>query len=203
MSLPTSRSGVPPETVAAARASYQRCCRAPEFFACFYRNFFRACPQAEPLFARTDFQRQHKLLQHAIGLLLSFSGAPAAEPALLNRVTVEETPPPPRLVDPRPEIERALDAYRRAIESRDLAQLRAAYPGMSADQERAWRVFFGNVTELSAALKMQDLQVSGDRAQANVAGTYDFRSRTRQTQHVAFLAAFERGAAGWRLMTIK
>jgi hemoglobin-like flavoprotein len=71
-----------------AKASYQRCCGAADFFACFYRNFFRACPEAEPLFARTDFQRQHKLLQHAIGLLLSFprQPAPGGEVTILSRV---------------------------------------------------------------------------------------------------------------------
>jgi hemoglobin-like flavoprotein len=58
----------------------------PDFFACFYRNFFRACPEAEPRFARTDFERQHKLLQHAIGLLLSFPGQRPQEPTILSRV---------------------------------------------------------------------------------------------------------------------
>lgn len=37
------------------------------------------------MFANTDFERQHKLLQHAIGLLLSFH-AGDQEPNLLTRV---------------------------------------------------------------------------------------------------------------------
>jgi hemoglobin-like flavoprotein len=86
MRPPPSRPDIPPAVVAVAKASYQRCCAAPDFFACFYRNFFRACPEAEPLFARTNFGRQHKVLRHAIGLLLAFPGQTADDPSLLRRV---------------------------------------------------------------------------------------------------------------------
>jgi hemoglobin-like flavoprotein len=86
MRPPTSRPDIPPAVVGLAKASFQRCCAAPDFFACFYRNFFRACPEAEPLFARTDFRRQHQLLRHAIGLLLAFPGQPADDPSILSRV---------------------------------------------------------------------------------------------------------------------
>lgn len=86
MAAPPIGRDVPPETVAVARESYRRCCEAPDFFACFYRNFFKTCPQAQPLFAQTDFKRQHRLLQHAIGLLLAFPLEAQAEPSVLGRV---------------------------------------------------------------------------------------------------------------------
>ena len=69
-----------------AKASYERCCARPDFFICFYRNFFRHCPEVEPLFAQTDFERQRGLLRHAIGLLLIFPRQPKAEPTVLTRV---------------------------------------------------------------------------------------------------------------------
>ena len=69
-----------------ARASYERCCAAPEFFESFYRHFFKACPEAEARFANTDFERQHRLLRHAIGLLLIFPKQPESEPTLLTRL---------------------------------------------------------------------------------------------------------------------
>jgi hemoglobin-like flavoprotein len=69
-----------------AKASYARCRAKPDFFAAFYRNFFAACPQAAPLFGRTDFERQHKLLRHAFGLLLLFPGQGDTEPDLLARI---------------------------------------------------------------------------------------------------------------------
>jgi hemoglobin-like flavoprotein len=71
---------------ALAKASYDRCCQAPDFLHAFYKNFLTACPEAAPRFARTDFQQQRKLLRHAIGLLLIFPTQPAKEPALLARL---------------------------------------------------------------------------------------------------------------------
>jgi hemoglobin-like flavoprotein len=71
---------------ALAKASYDRCCRAPDFLQAFYRNFLTACPQAAPRFAHTDFEQQIKLLRHAIGLLLIFPTQPVKEPTLLARV---------------------------------------------------------------------------------------------------------------------
>jgi len=73
-------------TTLVAKASYDRCCRSPDFLPAFYRNFLTACPKAEPMFARTDFTRQNKLLQHAVGLLLTFPNQPASEPTLLTRL---------------------------------------------------------------------------------------------------------------------
>ena len=81
------------DAVALARTSYERCLRAaPEFFPAFYRNFFRHCPAAEPMFVKTDFTRQHKLLRHAIGLLLGYAAHPASGPTLLQRVAERHGP---------------------------------------------------------------------------------------------------------------
>lgn len=71
---------------ALAKASYDRCCKAPDFLQAFYRNFLTACPEAAPRFAHTDFDQQIKLLRHAIGLLLIFPTQPIKEPTLLARV---------------------------------------------------------------------------------------------------------------------
>ncbi len=83
---PNLPGDVPAELVETARASYQRCCQVPDFVGCFYRNFFATAPHAKARFLKTDFERQHKLLQHAIGLLLSFPMLPATEPTILRRV---------------------------------------------------------------------------------------------------------------------
>jgi hemoglobin-like flavoprotein len=81
------RAGEPIDLeVTVAKASYTRCRAEPDFFAAFYRNFFAACPRAAPLFAQTDFARQHKLLRHAFALLLLYPGQRASEPDLLTRI---------------------------------------------------------------------------------------------------------------------
>lgn len=74
-----------------ARESYDRCCREADFWPAFYRNFLAAAPQAKPLFAKTDFPRQHKLLQHAVGLLLTFPNQPASEPTILTRLAARHS----------------------------------------------------------------------------------------------------------------
>jgi serine/threonine protein kinase len=125
----------------------------------------------------------------------------ARPPAVAAPAAAPPAAEPP--TNPRPQIEQALERYRRAIESRDLARLGTAYPGLTADQERAWRDFFASVSDLSATLKIQELEVAGGRAEAQVTGTYEFRSGTRQTQHVELTAIFERESAGWRLVSIK
>jgi len=70
----------------AAKASYGRCRDSDAFFRSFYKNLFAACPRAEPMFAETDFERQIRLLRHAIGLLLVFPAQPHDEPTILTRV---------------------------------------------------------------------------------------------------------------------
>jgi len=73
-------------TMAAAKASYDRCCAAEHVCEDFYRNCFGRCPQAKSRFAHTDFERQNNLLRHAFGLLLIFPNQPEREPTILARV---------------------------------------------------------------------------------------------------------------------
>lgn len=74
------------EAMEVAKASYERCRESDAFFRSFYDNFFATCPPAEPMFANTDFDRQIRLLRHAIGLLLIFPIQARAEPTILTRV---------------------------------------------------------------------------------------------------------------------
>lgn len=74
------------KTIELAKASYKRCRVANGFFESFYKEFFRICPQAEPMFAETDFERQHRLLQHALGLLLNHPSQKKSDPPILERL---------------------------------------------------------------------------------------------------------------------
>lgn len=74
------------DAIAVARASYQRAAGAPDFFTAFYDRLFEVRPDTRQLFARTEFERQNKLLRHAIGLLLSFPEQPETEPSILTRI---------------------------------------------------------------------------------------------------------------------
>jgi hemoglobin-like flavoprotein len=78
-----------PQQIAAARASFERIAALQNFFPEFYQRFFARCPEARAMFAKTDFQHQHRLLKHAISLLLIYPNhrkEPVEEPNLLTRV---------------------------------------------------------------------------------------------------------------------
>jgi hemoglobin-like flavoprotein len=86
MPKPPVQPQVSAAAIEAAQASFARCNAEPEFYESFYRNFFRKCPRAEPMFENTDFRRQHRLLRHAIGMLLIFPNQTEADLGLLIRV---------------------------------------------------------------------------------------------------------------------
>ena len=64
--------------------SYARCCESPGFLDTFYQHLLESSPAIPPMFSRTDFERQHKVLQHGLGILLIY--AKRKNPALLQRI---------------------------------------------------------------------------------------------------------------------
>jgi len=120
---------VDPNAVSIAQASYDRCRDTPEFFYRFYANFFADCPEAQSMFANTDFDRQHKLLRHAIGLLLSFNSQSGDEPTILSRVA-ERHSRGDLAVDP--------SLYPFFVDSL-IKTLHQLDPEFTADTEAAWR----------------------------------------------------------------
>ena len=73
-----------------AQASYERCLRAPDFFRSFYNRFLASDPAIPPYFVETRFDRQDKLLQHGVALLLIYAKRP--NPALLERIAERHGP---------------------------------------------------------------------------------------------------------------
>ncbi len=110
-----------------AQASYSRCLEAPNFFRAFYDRFLASDPAIPPYFADTSFERQDRLLQHGISLLLIYARRP--NPALLERITERHGP-------------RDLDIparlYPLFLQS-FLATVTEFDPGYSAEVEAAWR----------------------------------------------------------------
>ncbi|HKP30489.1 MAG TPA: globin domain-containing protein [Gemmatimonadales bacterium] len=67
-----------------AEASYHRCNESGAFYSRFYQHLLASSPRIPPMFARTEFERQHRLLKHALGLLIIY--AKRANPSLLDRI---------------------------------------------------------------------------------------------------------------------
>jgi uncharacterized protein YjdB len=156
-----------------------------------------------------DGRRGDALARFNAGLAAWTSAAQAAR----SRATAAaapprvENPPPaqPPPADARPQIEQAIAAYARALESRDVNAVRQVYPGLTRRQEEAWRGLFQSVRSLRADLRPSNVQVTGsDAARASVGGTLELETREgRQRQPITFQAALERGPAGWLITEIR
>ena len=72
-----------------AEASYHRCANQPAFFSTFYERLLASDPRIPPKFAGTDFERQNRLLKHALGLLIIYAKRP--NPALLERIALRHS----------------------------------------------------------------------------------------------------------------
>jgi hypothetical protein len=112
--------------------------------------------------------------------------------------------PPPAPENPRPLIETAVQTYARALESRDVQQVRRAYPGLTTQQTQVWRDFFSMVSDLKVDVAIKQLQVTGDIAEAQVEGFSDFvQNRRPQRQPMVFHATLERTGGAWRIASIR
>jgi hemoglobin-like flavoprotein len=127
--MPPESAAVTQQDLVTAKDSFRRCCAADGFFPSFYRTFFETAPEVKPLFAETDFTRQHKLLQHAIGLLLNFPNQRPSEPSILTRVAERHS---------RKDLDIAPSLYPAFVDSL-MQTVRDHDPEFTPEIERAWR----------------------------------------------------------------
>jgi len=115
-------------------------------------------------------------------------------------------PPPPAPKDPRPDIQKVIDIYARALESRDLDQVRHSYPGLTAGQQQSWKGFFESIRNLKADLTVTAVSYNGLSAEAIVSGVYAYDNASTgrsERRPVTFRAVLAVDSTGWRLMTIR
>ena len=134
----------------------------------------------------------------------------AQQAAAASQPTVQPTPAPPVSPpvappeNPRPLIEAAIQAYARALESRDVQQVRRAYPGLTPQQAQVWRDFFAMVSDMKVDLAIKQLQITGDVAEAQVEGFNQYvQGRRPQRQPVSFHATLDRTSGAWRIASIR
>ena len=120
---------------------------------------------------------------------------PAAQPQAATR--------PP--ANPAVEIDAVIADYARAIESRDIAELKRTYPGITRQQQQAFSDFFSSIRSLQATLNVTSLEVDGSTADAKLGGTYEFVNSGGRTQRQAvnFQAQLRHDATGWKLVSIR
>jgi serine/threonine-protein kinase len=134
--------------------------------------------------------------------------SPKTDPPAATPPTASVAAPPPAKLpaaSARTEIEVAIAAYARAIESRDIAEVRRAYPSITQAQATGFEQFFASVRSLKATFSLSSLDVSGNAAEGKLAGTYEYVTSTGnpRQQQVAFQATFRREAGGWKLASVR
>src|SRR2546422_8902975 len=73
--------------------------------------------------------------------------------------------------------------YARALESRDLSEVRRAYPGLTPAQQQGWKDLFQSARKLKASLTVTAVKGVGPTAGAIVTGVYeDDNPRTRRAE---------------------
>ena len=180
--------------------------------------------EGDSTIARADALRRAGRIQEASIAFSTASAQWAAASAAASAPQRAETPPsaqaqPQREVeppaapapeqppaDPRPAIEAAVAEYATAIESRSTARIRRANPGLTDAQEQDWRQFFDAVGSIQVMLRISQLQVTDDVAEAALTGTYVYQNTTtRRTdqQPVSIRMSLRRVGGMWRVTGIR
>jgi serine/threonine-protein kinase len=109
-------------------------------------------------------------------------------------------PTPPTTADIAPSVQ----AYARAIESKDIGTVRHAYPGLTSAQQGQLEAFFQAARTIDAKLRISSLDPSPNSAEARVVGSYDYvtsEGRT-ETRPVSFTMSLRREGSGWRVVSV-
>jgi serine/threonine-protein kinase len=111
----------------------------------------------------------------------------------------------PAAPSPNVEIAALVADYARAIQSRDLAAIRAVYPGITEAQATGFTRFFAQVRSLRASLLPEAPTVDGNAASARVTGTYEYvdAAGKAQRQPVSFSATFRKEGTRWRMVAVR
>jgi hypothetical protein len=91
-------------------------------------------------------------------------------------------------------------AYARALEAKDMARVRALYPGMSSTSEQQTRNALEDMNDLKVRLSTTGLTVDGTRAQARVTGEWTYRGG--RPLGINNVYRFERRSSGWVIIAI-
>ncbi len=133
---------------------------------------------------------------------------PAPPPPVVPPTAAATRPPaaPAPPADPAPRIRALFDEYAAAVETRNIATIRQAYPGLRPEQAREWQRFFEAVDDIEVKLQMTRLDVQGETGEASLSGIYAFTdpgTRRPRRDSVNVVATLRRDARGWRIELLR
>lgn len=139
------------------------------------------------------------------------AGAPVTPPVSSGppQTVAPLHPTPATPLDPASGIQAALSSYAQALSSRDINQVRAAYPSLTADEARRWQDIFDATNSITATLTLAappHLSASGN-ADADVTATFgfDYKRGVDGDRHptVTYHAVLVRDGQQWKLTSIQ
>jgi serine/threonine protein kinase len=133
------------------------------------------------------------------------SPPPAVIAAPIVAPPKQEPPSPAPAAPSTAGIASTVEAYARAIESRDIGALRRVYPGLTAEQQRNFEQFFKIARSINVTLRLANVESSGSSADSRLEGNYEFVTNEGRTerQSVAWTATFRHDGNAWRLVSVR
>ena len=115
----------------------------------------------------------------------------------------EPAPPPP--APTAADIAPVVEAYARAIESRDISAIRRVNPGLTSDQQRNFEAFFQNARSVNVTFRITNFESSGASADARLVGSFDYVNIENREQRlpVSLAATFRHEGSAWRLASVR
>ena len=141
------------------------------------------------------------------------AGAGTAAPPIVMPNAPTAQPPHPSTpavqADPAPAIQAAITMYARALSSRDIGQVRTAYPALTADEARRWQDIFDATNSIGATLAVigQPHIAASGSADVDVTATFhfDYKRGVDGDRHptMTYHAVLVRDGQQWKLASIK
>jgi serine/threonine-protein kinase len=136
------------------------------------------------------------------------SPPPAAatpHPVQTQSADAPATPAAPALTVPSAsDLGPSVQAYARAIESKDIGAVRRAYPDLTSSQQNQLETFFQSARTIDAKFRIASVDASASSAEARVVGSYDFVNSVgrAESQPVSFMMSLRRDGSAWRVVSV-
>jgi serine/threonine protein kinase len=135
---------------------------------------------------------------------------PSPPPVVITKPAVpppaQETTPPAAVVPTAADIAPTVEAFARAIESKDIGAIRRVYPGLTTDQQRRFEQFFQAARSINASFRVANVAASGaSGADAQLVGSYEYVTTAGKTerQPVTFAVTLGHDGRAWRLTSMR
>jgi hypothetical protein len=150
-----------------------------------------------------------KITEQVVQTSLTQSTTPAQPQTAAVAHPIQPPPQEPAVVAPGPatssDIAPVVEAYARAIESKDVGAVRRVYPGLTGDQQRGFEQFFQSARDINVTFRVTKVEGTASSAEARLVGTYQYVNSEgkSESQPVSFAATLHREGGAWRLVAVR